>query len=367
MNGSDAQLVCCTYDFTLDELKKLCGIMESTMNKSTTTLDGFLLGPPGFRSNPLPPDGGDASSCQGLVAFRMYLKHARKEGLNVIPELKDTGEARVERFLREELGINIFALANKFSRQILEHGFEPKVEEADWRTVGEYGGLVIMQTFDRRIASHWKRHEISSAIRVEFMWKSFRPKGVTNLTCTSLSDCGTFDVLSGLAADGVDIFGPPIRLLVQNSSQHVLEKSSAAEAYTSIIRSSSMGKRGKERRGRGDNNTDFHRDQSAAIEDGVGATPMFPALTSWSLERSGCDVGSPYSPSSASGLYSPQVQPAQIGPCGYYYDSVENVAVFSEPDVLLVLDVLFREVGIIGLFSDFPASVSTFVNCVLDG
>mmetsp|Transcript_18575 Transcript_18575/g.30188 ORF Transcript_18575/g.30188 Transcript_18575/m.30188 type:complete len:581 (+) Transcript_18575:107-1849(+) len=346
VNGSDAQLMCCTYDFPLDELKKLCGIMESTMNTSATTLDQFLLGPPGFRSNPL-PSYGDPTSCQNLVAFREYLKYARKEGLNVIPELKDTGEPRVERFLRRELETDIYALANEFSRQILDHGFEPKVEETDWNNVGKYGGITIMQTFDRRIASHWKRHESSADIRVEFMWKSYRPKSVTNLTCTSLSDCGTFDILSGLAADGVDIFGPPIRLLVQNSSHHILEKSSAAEAYTNLIRSSSKRNKGR--------------------EEGGATASMFPALTSWSLERSGCDVErSSSSSSSASDLYSPQVQPAQIGPCGYYYDSVENAAVFSEPDVLLVLDVLFREVGIIGLFSDFPASVSTFVNCVLD-
>eukprot|EP00466_Bigelowiella_natans_P006317 jgi/Bigna1/140977/aug1.59_g15685 len=187
--------------------------------------------------------------------------------------------------------------------------------------------IVLRDSTSRRFPT--VNNQSSADIRVEFMWKSYRPKSVTNLTCTSLSDCGTFDILSGLAADGVDIFGPPIRLLVQNSSHHILEKSSAAEAYTNLIRSSSKRNKGR--------------------EEGGATASMFPALTSWSLERSGCDVErSSSSSSSASDLYSPQVQPAQIGPCGYYYDSVENAAVFSEPDVLLVLDVLFREVGIIG-------------------
>eukprot|EP01045_Picozoa_sp_COSAG04_P011011 COSAG04_NODE_695_length_11066_cov_14.905352_2_plen_53_part_00 len=31
-----------------------------------------------------------------------------------------------------------------------------------------------------------------------------------------------------------------------------------------------------------------------------------------------------------------------------------------------VLDVLFKDVGLVGMFADFPATVSAYVNCILD-
>ena len=59
------------------------------------------------------------------------------------------------------------------------------------------------------------------------------------------------------------------------------------------------------------------------------------------------------------------IQPADEGPCGFYWRGTEGSAAFQAADVLLALDVLFREVGVVGVFSDFPAVVSAFVNCAL--
>ncbi|KAI1941302.1 hypothetical protein LOZ66_001816 [Ophidiomyces ophidiicola] len=46
----------------------------------------------------------------------------------------------------------------------------------------------------------------------------------------------------------------------------------------------------------------------------------------------------------------------------YYYQSVLS-AVKSDGDMYVVLDVLAREVGIIGIFSDWPATVTYYANC----
>lgn len=64
-------------------------------------------------------------------------------------------------------------------------------------------------------------------------------------------------------------------------------------------------------------------------------------IITWSLERSGLLAG-----------------PAK----GFYYQGLES-AVRREGDVMQVLDVLAAEVGVLGVFSDWPATVSFYANC----
>ena len=71
-------------------------------------------------------------------------------------------------------------------------------------------------------------------------------------------------------------------------------------------------------------------------------------IISWSLERSGRIV-----------------EDVIPNPNDFYYrttlDALEN-----DGDILRTVDVLARDVGIIGLFSDWPATVSFYANCILD-
>ncbi len=64
-------------------------------------------------------------------------------------------------------------------------------------------------------------------------------------------------------------------------------------------------------------------------------------MIAWSLERSG--------PLAKGG--------------GWYYQSVTN-AINNDGDMLTVLDVLAREVGVIGVFSDWPATTTYYANCM---
>lgn len=48
---------------------------------------------------------------------------------------------------------------------------------------------------------------------------------------------------------------------------------------------------------------------------------------------------------------------------GWYYQTV-NAALNNDGDMMEVLDVIGREVGVIGVFSDWPASVSYYANCM---
>ena len=64
-------------------------------------------------------------------------------------------------------------------------------------------------------------------------------------------------------------------------------------------------------------------------------------IITWTLERSG----------------------SLEGGGGFYYQSVADV-IDSDGDVFEVLDVLARQVGIIGIFSDWPATVTYYANCM---
>lgn len=67
-------------------------------------------------------------------------------------------------------------------------------------------------------------------------------------------------------------------------------------------------------------------------------------MIAWSFERSG--------PLSTGG--------------GWYYQSVTD-AINNDGDMYTVLDVLAREVGVIGVFSDWPATTTYYANCMLNG
>ncbi|MDP2029335.1 MAG: glycerophosphodiester phosphodiesterase family protein [Thiobacillus sp.] len=48
---------------------------------------------------------------------------------------------------------------------------------------------------------------------------------------------------------------------------------------------------------------------------------------------------------------------------GYYYQTIDS-AITREGDVMNVLDVLAKNVGILGIFSDWPATVTYYANCM---
>ena len=64
-------------------------------------------------------------------------------------------------------------------------------------------------------------------------------------------------------------------------------------------------------------------------------------IITWTLERSG---------------------PLKDG-VGWYYQTL-NGAIKNDSDTLILLDVLARDVGIVGIFSDWPATVTYYANCM---
>ena len=50
---------------------------------------------------------------------------------------------------------------------------------------------------------------------------------------------------------------------------------------------------------------------------------------------------------------------------GFYYQTVSDV-IQNDGDILTVIDVLAQEVGLLGLFSDWPATTTFYANCKLE-
>jgi glycerophosphoryl diester phosphodiesterase len=96
----------------------------------------------------------------------------------------------------------------------------------------------------------------------------------------------------------------------------------------------------------------------------IVAPPMWMLLT---VDDAGAIVPSPYAEAAkAAGLdiitwtFERSAPLAQDG--DWYYQSIDE-AVSGDGDMMPVLDVLARDVGVIGIFSDWPATVTYYANC----
>ncbi|MEM9493108.1 MAG: glycerophosphodiester phosphodiesterase, partial [Myxococcota bacterium] len=48
---------------------------------------------------------------------------------------------------------------------------------------------------------------------------------------------------------------------------------------------------------------------------------------------------------------------------GWYYQTIAD-AVDNDGDMMVLLDVLARQVGVLGIFTDWPATVTYYANCM---
>ena len=110
------------------------------------------------------------------------------------------------------------------------------------------------------------------------------------------------DWLDYLVVNDVKIVAPPMQMLVD-----------AAPGTDNLIQASYYAKAAKER--------------------GLD-------IITWTLERSG------------------------PGLSGYYWETTDGIVNLTEGDRFTMLDVLHQEVGILGIFSDWPATVTFYANCM---
>ena len=117
----------------------------------------------------------------------------------------------------------------------------------------------------------------------------------------TVADLPSYNELAGYKSMGINIWAPPLFALMATDAAGKIVPSQAA------------------------------RDAKSA---GLG-------LIAWSLERSGILAD---------------------GNNGFYYQTVDS-ALTSEGEMLRVLDVLAKDVGVMGVFSDWPATTTFYANC----
>lgn len=64
------------------------------------------------------------------------------------------------------------------------------------------------------------------------------------------------------------------------------------------------------------------------------------------------------------GIITWTLERAGTGLSGFYYETTDGVVDLVEGDRFTLLHVLDEEVGILGIFSDWPATVTFYANCV---
>ena len=130
---------------------------------------------------------------------------------------------------------------------------------------------------------------------------SFGKQAVFLDEANSTKDLPSLEKLMGYKAQGIQIVGPPLYALLESSAGKIVP-------------------------------SDYARNAQKA---GLG-------IITWTLERSGI---------------------LSNGKPGWYYQTFDK-AISREGDVMQVLDVLAKEVGILGIFSDWPATVTYYANCM---
>lgn len=117
----------------------------------------------------------------------------------------------------------------------------------------------------------------------------------------TMADLPTAAELAGYKAQGINIVAPPLFALLAAENGQIVP-------------------------------SQYAKDAKAA---GLG-------IITWTLERSGILAD---------------------GNNGFYYQSFDS-AVHREGDMMVVLDVLAKDIGILGIFSDWPATVTYYANCM---
>lgn len=270
-SGTPASARCCTSDFTLAEFRRLEGKM-ATSNPMATTVEGYLRGSTGWRSNPYVSRGTLMTHAESIELFREL-------GVKMMPELKSPSVPMPYQgdYTRQD-----------YAQQMID----------EYRAAGIDPGDVWAQSFDLDDVRYWIDNE--PAFGRQAVYLDSRPYGDIPFA-PSLAD---FVRLRRL---GVKTVAPPMFALLALDGRGNIVPSAYAELA-----------------------------KAAGLD-----------IITWTLERSNLRNGA--------------VDAA--GKASFYYQTV-GAAIEKESDLYQALHVLAREVGIEGIFSDWPATATYYANCM---
>lgn len=264
--NTPAQAMCCTSDFTLAEVKSLCGKMDA-FNPNATTLAQYMNATAPFRTDLYSTCGTILSHAESIDLFDSL-------GTKFTPELKAPSVPMpFEGDYTQEM----------YAQQMIN----------EYKAAGISSSRVFPQSFNLNDVLYWIGHEPRFGRQAVFLDDRVdQPNGGYDRAVQSLPQ---------IAAQGVKIVAPPMwALLALDGSQRIIPSTYSTKA------------------------------KSLGLD-----------IIAWSFERSGLlTTGG-----------------------GYYYQSVASV-INNDGDMYEVLDVLAKRVGIRGMFSDWPATVTYYANCM---
>ncbi|MGB1090831.1 MAG: glycerophosphodiester phosphodiesterase family protein [Oceanobacter sp.] len=286
-NGSQmASARCCTSDITLAQFKTLRGKMDGA-NPKATTVEEYVQGTPGWRTDLYATDGTLMSHADSIALFKEL-------GVKMTPELKTPSVPMpFEGFTQQ-------GYAAKMAKEYLD----ADVAEND----------VFMQSFLYADIQYWLEHYPTFADQLVYLDDRYGESVElttaleNNLTAEQMNKQPELlkPTMAELAADGLKIIAPPLWTLVTVKDGAIVPSEYAKAAKAAGLK-----------------------------------------IIAWSLERSG--------PMANGG--------------GWYYMSLngswgDESVINNDGDIMELLHVLAQDVGVIGVFSDWPGTVSYYASCV---
>lgn len=266
--GTKAGAECRTSDITLAEFQSLTGKMDAA-NPNASTIEGYMDGTAGWRTDLYAADGGELMTHAASVALFSSL------GVKFMPELKSASvDMPHDGFSQED-----------YAQKMIDAYKTASIPPSD----------VWAQSFNLDDVLYWIKNEPEFGAQAVYLDGSFRINGWNpNVPATWTHQ------MDELKAMGVNYVAPPMWALLTLDGGKIVPSMYAIKAREAGLK-----------------------------------------MIAWTIERSG---------------------PLQNGG-GWYYQSVKDI-INSDGAVYQVIDALAQDVGVVGIFSDWPATVSYYASCM---
>ncbi len=251
--GGSQEGACCTIDFTLAEIKSVCGLMDG-------------LNPPSWRTDLY-------GTCGEIMSHAESIELIDELGAKFTPELKEVKHLPA--------GYSYDDIRQKIVNEYIDAGIDPRD--------------VWLQSFFTEDVEYWIANEAAFGVQAVFL----DARVYTSPGYDAVKDLAS---MQALVAKGARIIAPPTFALLEVDGGRIVPSEYAVNA------------------------------KAAGLE-----------IITWTLERSG--------------------RLSDLAPSSFYYQTITDV-VDNEGDMMTVIDVLAREVGVLGIFSDWPAALTYYANCM---
>lgn len=298
-----ADIHCCTSDITLAEFRTLQGTMEG-VNTEATTLEAYLAGTPPWRTDLYATRGTLMSHAESIALFQQL-------GVKMMPELKSP-MVEMPYIGRSEEGFSPQGFTQQdYAQKLIDEYLAAGINPQD----------VYPQSFNLEDVRYWIENAPTFGAQAVYLDGRYSDEHFDH------NDPSTWQPsMAELVKQGVAILAPPTWMLLEpNPEFTLLEKGPSV----------------------GEGSTSSGADYARRLQPSRYAQEARDAgllLIAWTMERSG-----------------PLAQSSE-----WYHHTTQDV-ISQEGDKLITIDALINDVGVRGIFTDWPATVAFFDNCAQRG